>query len=145
MTADQYTFGEITINGAIPLLKVPKNWRDYIGILETTDVPNLPQRDFLSTSASSTEPGVSRTGNEKNCEQEYLWPAHSPYALDLNPINSVCMKRQLQCMVLDHDNMVEAVMDIWSKITIKLLQILHQSMPNRVNQCLKDQGFPIKY
>ena len=88
--------------------------------------------------------GVHWYCKRENSVQQSSWPARSP---DFNPIENVWayMKRQLEFMVLDHENLEKAVVDSWNKVPTELSQILYHSMPNRVNHGLKNQGFPTKY
>ena len=69
--------------------------------------------------------------------QEYTWPLHSR---DLFPIQDVWAyeKRKLQGMILDSENLENAVVAIRNKFPIKFLQNLYPSMANRVNQWLKN-------
>ena len=100
--------GAIFINGVMPLIEAPakSSTRDYIGILETAGVPKLPNKGniFVHDNCPIQRFRVFRDWKRENSVQEYSWPAHSPY---LNPIENGegYTKRQLQCMVLDHENL----------------------------------------
>ncbi len=120
--------------------------RGYIGILETTGGPNLPINGITFFDDNCP---IHRARNLKNWKPEnslhqYSLPAHFS---DLNTIKNVraYVKRPLQCMVLDHENMEKAVVLIWNKIPTEFLLNLYRPLPNRVHQWLNNQGIPIQY
>ena len=134
-------WGVITINGVMPLIKAPEKCsaRHDSGFLKTASVPNLLNNGitFVDDNCPIHRARLVEDWKQENNMQEYSWSSHSP---DLNPIENVWvyMKRQLHCIVLDHENLEKVVVDIWNKNPTEFLQKLNQSMPNRVNQCLKN-------
>ena len=81
-------WGAITINGVKPLIKAPKKCsaRDYIGILESAGVPNLPNNGInFVDNCPIHRARIVKDWKRENNVQEYSWPAHSP---DLNPIEN---------------------------------------------------------
>lgn len=73
------------------------------------------------------------------------WPGNSP---DLNPIENLwaLMKNKLR----DRDTssipkLEAAIQDIWNNIHPQWLQHLAESVPRRLDKCVKREGRPIKY
>ncbi|ETN97406.1 hypothetical protein RFI_40123 [Reticulomyxa filosa] len=73
------------------------------------------------------------------------WPAMSP---DLNPIENIWayLKRNVaQKNPKDENELFQAIKEEWALLSIRYLQDLVQSMPNRCKQVIKQKGWPTKY
>ena len=68
------------------------------------------------------------------------WPSYSP---DLNLIENVwaIMKRRLASQHLTLNNLEEVVQMTWISITLETVSKLYESMPERVQQVIKNKGF----
>ena len=76
------------------------------------------------------------------------WPAQSP---DLNPIENLwaIVKRRLQedpgDLPKNKTQLIQRVQGIWSSLNIELARKLVDSMPNRISECIKNDGYHTKY
>ncbi len=68
------------------------------------------------------------------------WPSYSP---DLNLIENVwaIMKLRLASPHLTFKNLEEVVQMTWNSITLGTVSELYESMPERVQQVIKNKGF----
>ena len=83
-------WGTITINCVMPLIKAPEKCsaRNYIDILETADVPSLPNNGitFVADNCPIHRARIVKDWKRESNVQEYSRPSHSP---DLNPVENV--------------------------------------------------------
>lgn len=73
------------------------------------------------------------------------WPGNSP---DLNPIENLwaLIKRKLRERDTSSLSKLEyAIRDIWTNLDSQWLRNLAESVPRRLNECVKKRGFPTKY
>ncbi len=75
------------------------------------------------------------------------WPPQSP---DLNPIEQLwdVVEREILIMDVQSTNLQQlrdAIMTIWSKISEECFQHLVESMTQRINAVLKEKGGPTRY
>ncbi len=75
------------------------------------------------------------------------WPPQSP---DLNPIEHLwdVVEREIRIMDVQPTNLQQlrdAIMSIWTKISEECLQHLVESMPRRIKAVLKAKGGPTQY
>lgn len=73
------------------------------------------------------------------------WPPNSP---DLNPIENVWgwMKQELSMMILkDYDDSTRKIESLWDQLTHEYLTSLIDSMDDRINQCIKSNGYQTEY
>ena len=55
------------------------------------------------------------------------------------------MKRQLTSQHLTFNNLEEVVQMTWNSITLEIVPKLYESMPERVEQVVKNEGFIAKF
>lgn len=73
------------------------------------------------------------------------WPPYSP---DLNPIEHLWeeLERRLKKRhPKNKQELVNVLMDEWSKIDLSVLHKLVDSVPNRLYECVRVKGYPTKY
>ncbi len=75
------------------------------------------------------------------------WPPQSP---DLNPIEHLCdvVEREIHIMDVLPTNLQQlrdAIMPMWNKISEECFQHLVESMPWRIKAVLKAKGGPTRY
>ncbi len=75
------------------------------------------------------------------------WPSQSP---DLNPIEHLwdVVEQEIRIMDVQPTNLQQlrdAIMSIWTKISEECFQHLVESMPRRIKAILKAKGGPIQY
>ncbi len=124
-------WGTISFNGTLSLLKAKRaKSKHYIQLMETAGV-----QKFRSVGLKFIDDNAS------------LHRSREVTTWKLNPIEKVWayMKRQLQCMKVRFDDLERTIYEIWSQIPTSYIRELYQWMPNRVSQCFKNRGFPIKY
>ena len=75
------------------------------------------------------------------------WPPQSP---DLNPIEHLwdVVEREIRIMDVQPTNLQQlrdAIMSIWTKLSEECFQYLVESMPRRIKAVLKAKGGPTRY
>ena len=73
------------------------------------------------------------------------WPPNSP---DLNPIENVweLMKTELSMMIIkDYDDLAQKIEILWANLTHEYLTSLINSMKDRLESCIKNQGYETEY
>ncbi|KAK0134694.1 Transposable element Tcb1 transposase [Merluccius polli] len=75
------------------------------------------------------------------------WPPHSP---DLNPIEHLwdVVEREIRIMDVQPTNLQQlrdAIMSIWTKLSEECFQYLVESVPRRIKAVLKAKGGPTRY
>ncbi len=75
------------------------------------------------------------------------WPPQSP---DLNPIEHLwdVVEREIRIMDVQPTNLQQlrdAIMSIWTKISEESFQHIVESMPRRIKAVLKEKGGPSRY
>ena len=73
------------------------------------------------------------------------WPGNCP---DFNPIENLwgLIKRRLRgCDTTTLPKLVKEIQDIWDNLEPTMLQRLAESVPRRLESCLKRKGLPTKY
>ena len=82
-----------------------------------------------------------------HCIESLEWPVQRP---DLNPIDNLWMvlkkASSKRCTPPKTVSEIQAVIrEEWEKIPIEIVQTSNESMPSRVKQVIKAQGFATKY
>ena len=95
----------------------------------------------------TTHQSIVTSWKNNNCLESLEWPAQSP---DLNPIGNLWMvlkmaisKRCPQPKTLF--DLQAVIREEWERIPFEIVQILIESIPRRVKQVIKAQGFATKY
>ncbi len=83
-------------------------------------------------------------------ENEFTLLKCPPQSPDLNPMEHLCdvMEREIRIMDVQPTNLqqlCDAIMSIWTKISEKCFQHLVESMPRRFKAVLKAKGGPTRY
>lgn len=147
-------WGAITASGRCGLHFVPKNTTikgaDYLAIIQER-VPRfmtmrgttiLQQDGAPCHNAKIVKDWITAS----NFELLQGWPGNSP---DLNPIENcwVMVKRLLQAHnCTSYNDLVEKTKAVWvQEITAEYCRGLVESMPARIEACLKNNGGPTKY
>ena len=142
--------------GIGPLVKVDgkMNHRDYIQILETHLLPfinnNHNGRGYLFQDDNApvhTAKNVKKWIKTKKVKILENWPSQSP---DLNPIEHLWseLERRIRKRPNPAKNLRElecALHEEWSQIPNNTLINLIESMPRRVEACIKNNRWPTKY
>ena len=123
----------------------------YLHILENEMLPSA--RRLFGDSEWKFQEDNDPKLTAKVCKQFHIdrktnrieWPAQSP---DLNPIENLwsilderCKNRQPN----SKQELFNILKSEWNKLDISLLTSLVDSMPNRIQQVIKNKGFPINY
>lgn len=127
---NQYRYKDILIDNLPPSIDLFSLADDYIY-----------QQDNASchTAASITDYFEE---NNINC---MTWPARSP---DLNPIEHLWVwidQKLHERQIKNIDQLKQAITETWLNIPIELCRKLVESMPKRINACIKAKGGHIKY
>ncbi len=70
------------------------------------------------------------------------WPPQSP---DLNPIERLWDVVEREICIMDVQQLCDAIMSIWTKISEECFQHLVESMPRRIKAVLKAKMGPTRY
>ncbi len=70
------------------------------------------------------------------------WPPQSP---DLNPIEHLWDVVDVDVQLTNLQQLCDAIMSIWTKISEECFQHLFESMPRRIKAVLKAKGGPTRY
>ena len=142
--------------GLGPLIKIngKMNHRDYIQILESHLLPfinnNYNGRGYLFQDDNApvhTAKNVKKWIETKKVKILENWPSQSP---DLNPIEHLWseLERRIRKRPNPAKNVRElecALHEEWNQIPNNTLINLIESMPRRVEACIKNNGWPTKY
>ncbi|KAJ1304038.1 hypothetical protein OPQ81_008446 [Rhizoctonia solani] len=102
---------------------------------------------FMQDNASAHKAKVVQDWFQEHGLEVFEWPANSP---DLNPIENLweLIKRELYSYDTPASGMSELwtrVHKVWDKVTTQQCQDLIESMPRRIQACIKAGGGPTKY
>ena len=66
---------------------------------------------------------------------------------DLNVIENLWayVKRQLRTMTVTWENLEDTILEIWNNILTEIIENLYDSIPRRLEECIKRKGFITKY
>ncbi|KAJ1308287.1 hypothetical protein OPQ81_004001 [Rhizoctonia solani] len=102
---------------------------------------------FMQDNASAHKAKIVQDWFQEHGLEVFEWPANSP---DLNPIENLweLIKRELYSYDTPASGMLELwtrVQEVWDKVTTQQCQDLIESMPRRIQACIKAGGGPTKY
>ena len=102
---------------------------------------------FMQDNASAHTAKIVQEWFQDNSLEVFEWPANSP---DLNPIENLweLVKRELYGYDTPASGMLELwerVQEVWEKVTPQQCQDLIESMPRRIQACIRKKGGPTKY
>jgi transposase len=122
---------------------------EYISVMNASSIPLLPQFQliYMDDNAPIHRSNVVKRWKEENEVECLEWPPYSP---DLNPIENIWafLKKGLRNLAEPPLNLEELhvqVVRLWDLIPLTFIRHLYESMPRRMQLCLKNRGFPIKY
>lgn len=137
------------------LHRVPVNTKinsaEYKNILETSLVPSLARfrTPRLLTFQQDNAPCHKTRLISDWLAQKHIrtldWPAQSP---DLNPIENIWdhIDREIHDKTINNLNELwEAVLGAWNRISEEYLEVLINSMPNRIDNVIKNKGGHTSY
>ncbi|GBC41177.2 IS630 family transposase [Rhizophagus irregularis DAOM 181602=DAOM 197198] len=145
--------------GLGPLVKAGGNMKtmnhhDYIQILESHLLPfinnNYNGQDYLfqdDNAPAHTAKNVKKWIETKKIKILENWPSQSP---DLNPIKHLWseLERRIRKRPNPEKNLKEferALHEEWNQIPNNILISLIESMPHRIEVCIKNNGWPTNY
>ncbi|KAJ1308202.1 hypothetical protein OPQ81_003917 [Rhizoctonia solani] len=101
---------------------------------------------FMQDNASAHKAKIVQDWFQEHGLEVFEWPANSP---DLNPIENLweLIKRELYSYDTPASSMLELwtrVQEVWDKVTTQQCQDLIESMPRRIQACIKAGGGPHK-
>lgn len=144
-------WGWITGDGVGSLIACPKPFRsiDYLRVLEEAGIGLLDSFDlvFMDDNAPVHRAAAVRRWLEERDITTLDWPARSP---DLNPIENVwgIIKSRINGYERRPASLEELDMAVrreWLALQPEILENLYASMPLRLAQCIRAQGFPTRF
>jgi hypothetical protein len=147
-------WGCFTCFGVGPLVQLEGRLAatDYIHVLETHLVPfleSLNNKAFIFQDDNAPIHTAKKTAKWKldNGIPCLPWPAQSP---DINPIEHLWdeLERRLRArsvMPNNEEKLFEFLQEEWKQISTAVLEKLVDSMPNRIQEVRKANGYPTRY
>ena len=137
--------------GEIKICQETMNRARYLDTLEKKLIPsankfNIVSPIHLDDSAPCHRGKEVEEWHTNHGFGKILWPGNSP---DLNPIENVwgLMKAKLRTRIIrDKRKLIESILEIWREDSLKdyIVKII-DSMPQRLEEVIKNKGFQTKY
>jgi hypothetical protein len=144
-------WGGITACGVLPLQVCPQrmNSQHYISILESAAIPAIS--NFNLTFMDDNAP-IHRAAavTEWKTSFDIDCMAWRPYSPDISPIENIWahIKKRLQTLSPQPTTLTELsekFQELWNTFPADTLNALYDSIPKRVEMCIRNKGHPINY